>query len=122
MLSKGDHDKFLAAIIAQHDDEDYQESGYVIVNIGDWYALSRYGHCSCFGTWADLTGGGISDDEGPDDPRWDWQGTREQLLDMATRRADPAMPDRNADPKDYDYDHLVNVYDQILAKLYAGKI
>lgn len=123
MLRRGDNEyvqgkrgtKFSDSIIAQDDDEDYSESGYVVVRIGDWCAIARYGHCSCFGTWASITGGGISDSEGDTDPQWDWQGTHAQLLDMARRTADPSMPERAADPEDSDYDHLQKVYQQVLA-------
>jgi uncharacterized protein (TIGR02996 family) len=114
MLRKGEEGRFQKSIVAQDDDNDYDESGYVVVRVGDWCAMARYSHCSCYGTWASITGGGISDSEGPNHPCWDWQGTWEKLLDMANRKADPAMPDRGADPSDYDYDHLCNVYQQIL--------
>lgn len=118
-----DHDKyrsadeeFRAAVIAQDDDNDYSESGFVAVRIDDWCAIARYGHCSCYDTWSAITGGGTSDHEGPNEPRWDWQGTYAQLLDMAARKADPSMPDRECSPEDCDYDHLMKVYDQILTK------
>lgn len=114
MLHLGDRDKFHKAIIAQDDDNDYDESGYVAVKIDDWCAISRYGHCSCYDTWADITGGGISDYEGSRDPQWDWTGTWEEMLNLAERKADLTMPEREANPKDHDYDHLMNVYKQIL--------
>ncbi len=110
-------DYFASIIIAQDDDNCYSESGYVAVRIGDWCALSRYEHCSCYDTLCDLTGGGIGDALGDGHVRWDWQGTAVELLDMATRIADPAMPIRNADPEDYDYDHLVKVYEKVRAAL-----
>lgn len=124
MLRKGDDDyrpgelgtKFRNSIIAQDDDNDYQESGYVVVRIGDWCAIARYSHCSCYGTWAAITGGCISDSEGPNHPAWDWQGTYAELLDMAKRKADPSLPEREASPEDYDYDHLCAVYSQILSQ------
>ncbi len=117
LLTRGQRKLFLESIIAQHDDEDYSESGWVAVRIGDWAALAEYSHCSCFDTWADLTGGGISDDEGKEDPEWDWQGTPKELYEMALKVADPGMPGRDADPKDSDYDHLVEVYEQIKESL-----
>lgn len=113
MICKGERTRFEQAIIAQDDDHDYQESGWVAVQIGNWCALAQYAHCSCYGTWAAITGGGISDDEGPSDPMWNWEGTYEELMSMALERRDPAMPDRIANPEDYDYDHLMNVYDQL---------
>ena len=114
MLTKGQYDLFRQSIVAQSDDENYQESGYVVVQIDNWVAIARYGHCSCYDTWADLTGGGISDDEGPNDPCWNWQGTPEEFDILAKMVADPIMPERPASPDDYDYDHLVAVYAQWL--------
>jgi hypothetical protein len=111
MISITDREKFQACIIAQDDDNDYDESGYVAVVDGDFAAISRYGHCSCYGTWTAICGGGVCSDGGT--PNWDWTGTVLELIDMAERCADPALPARTADPKDYDYDHLVNVYTQI---------
>lgn len=107
---------FEQSVIAQDDDNDYSESGYVAVRVGDKCAIARYSHCSCYGTWASITGGGIADDEGPNEPAWDWQGTYAELLDMARRVADPVMPGREAAKDDYDYDHLVAMYGQILKK------
>jgi hypothetical protein len=115
MITKGQRDLFEKSIIAQHDDEDYSESGFVAVRVGDWCALAAYSHCSCYGTWASITGGGISDDEGPNDPDWTWEGTWEQLKNLAVRTADPAIPGRTAQPDDSDYDHLCEVYKQILS-------
>lgn len=114
MIRKGERDKFEAHIIAQDDDCDYQESGWVAVRVGSWAAIARYSHCSCYGTWTSLTGGGISDSEGPDDPAWNWQGSPEELIKMAENCMDPSISDRKASPEDYDYDHLCNVYKQIL--------
>lgn len=113
---KRDPDKeFRAAVIAQEGgDEPYEASGYVVVRIDDWCAIGAYGHCSCYDTWASLTGGGISDSEGPNHPVWTWQGTYAELIDMAGRCADPAMPDRTATPEDYDYQELVTVYKRVL--------
>lgn len=100
---------FEKAIIAQDDDNDYQESGYVVVRVGNWCALSDYGHCSCFGTWTDLNGCGS------DGIRWCWMGTYEELLELARNGMDPALPQRKADPADSDYDHLMAVYGQVLS-------
>jgi hypothetical protein len=115
VITKGQRDLFHESIIAQDDDKDYSGSGYVAVCIGDWCAISPYSHCSCFDTWASLTGGGIGDDEGPGDPSWSWTGTPDELLAMAHRVADPAIPDRDADPDDCDYDHLCEMYRQVIA-------
>jgi len=114
MITKGQRDLFRQSIVAQDDDCDYSESGWVAVVVGDWAALTKYGHCSCYDTWADITGGGISDNEGPEEPRWDWQGTVDGLVRLAKNKLDPALTDRVASTEDYDYDHLMKVYEQIL--------
>jgi len=114
MITKGHVDLFRESVIAQDDDCDYSESGWVAVVVGDWAALTKYGHCSCYDTWAAITGGGISDSEGPNEPHWDWQGSVSDLIKMAKYKVDPAMPGRNASEDDYDYDHLMKVYEQIL--------
>jgi hypothetical protein len=114
MITKGQRKLFEESIIAQDDDCDYSESGWVAVVVDNWAALTKYGHCSCYDTWASITGGGISDDEGPDDPHWDWIGTPDELVNLAKGRLDPALPNRVASTEDYDYDHLMKVYDQIL--------
>lgn len=101
-------------VIAQDDDGDYEESGYVAVVIDGHAYLSRYGHCSCYTTFTSLTGGGISDSNEEGDIHWDWAGTVPELLDMAKRIADPVMPQRQALTDDCDYDHLAEVYRQVL--------
>lgn len=120
LISKGYKSLFDRSIIAQDDDNDYDEAGWVCVRIGDWCALARYSHCSCYDTWASITGGGISDSEGPNDPAWDWQGAYKDLLVMATERRDPTIPDRIADPQDHDYDHLMKVYEQVINNEYGA--
>ena len=93
----------LFEVIAQDDDCDYSESGFVAVkdNKENKYAIGRYSHCSCYGTWSALAD-------------WDWVGTKRGLLKLARHKLDPNMPERKADPEDYDYDHLMNVYQQII--------
>lgn len=90
-------------IIAQDDDCDYSESGYVIIYdvVEKKYAIGRYSHCSCYGTWSALGD-------------WSWIGSKRQLIKMAKNKLDPDMPERKADPADYDYDHLEEVYKQVL--------
>lgn len=110
---------FQAAIIAQADDEYYQESGWVAVLQGEVAAIGRYGHCSCCDTWDDLQGGDYSTNFGSDIAgvlTFDWVGRLPELYAMAERKADPAMPDRESDPKDYDHKHLLAVYSQILER------
>ena len=91
-------------IIAQHDDEDYNESGWVCVYDlkDDKYALGHYSHCSCFGTWEALEDG------------WNWEGSLQELLGLANNMLDPDMPERKISPEDYDLDHLTAVYQQII--------
>ena len=113
MLSKQDRDKFLDHVIAQDDDNDCEENGWVAVVIGDWAALTSYGHCSCYDTWASITGGGAGI-EPRHDPKWDWTGTVSDLVKLARETRDPVMPDRAMDEKDCDFDRLMKVYAQII--------
>jgi hypothetical protein len=116
--------EFEQHIIAQDDDEDHSESGWVVVARDGVAAMANYGHCSCYGTWEAINGGGISDyfddkQECPD-PKWDWSGSVVDVIDMAKRRADPHLPGRVANPKDIDYDHLCAVYEKVL-EWWAGQ-
>lgn len=118
--------EFEDAIVAQADDNDFSESGYAVcVFPGDKAAIFNYDHCSCYGTWEDLTAtyaNGYTEDDHYD--HWDlsleakttWEGTLQELIGMAERCADPAMPERKATEEDYDYKHLVAVYARVLAK------
>lgn len=101
-------ESFREHIIAQHDDEDYDEGGYVAVVAGKDAALAQYHHCSCFGTTSDLW------DDGKARMKWTWVGTVKEMVAMAEVKRDPAMPDRVANPEDSDYDHLMEVYAQVL--------
>lgn len=109
--------------IAQHDDQDYSESGYAMVKVDeDHFCLFRYSHCSCYETWEALSG--YSDYEAYDETvevqnrqvTPDWEGTTEEMLALVNGNFDPAMPSRVANPDDYDYDHLMEVYKQIKEK------
>lgn len=107
------NEEFYKTVIAQDDDCDYSESGYVAGVLPDGTAyLAYYSHCSCYGTWTSICGGDWAG--GGSEPNWLWRGSIESLVDMARRIADPAMPDRAANENDYDHDHLVAVYNQIL--------
>lgn len=109
--------QFNQSIIAQDDDEDYEESGYVVCIRYGLAFLGSYGHCSCYDTWSSMTGGGISDYREPDDyytPGWAWVGTIPELLTLARGKLDPVAVGRVASPEDRDYDHLMKVYEQVL--------
>lgn len=105
MLDIKDSEQFRQLIIAQDDDCDYSESGWVAVVQGKYAGLARYSHCSCYGTWTSIT-----DHTGA---LWLWQGTVTQLVKLAKNKKDPAIPKRDANPHDYDYNHLIKVYKQI---------
>lgn len=108
-------EEFEASIIGQDDDEDYDESGYVAGVLPEGVAyIGRYSHCSCYGTFESLCGGGVSDSYTEGTPTFDWSGDPDEMVRMANRKADPAMPIRSANPADHDYDHLCKVYEQIL--------
>jgi hypothetical protein len=106
---------FRESTIAQKDDEYYSESGYVAFILPDGRAaLASYSHCSCYGTFESLCDGGISDyfEEGDVSPQW--IGAVNELVAMAERCADPAIPTRTAIEADYDYEKLKDVYRQII--------
>ena len=106
MFEIGCYDDLYPYVIAQDDDCDYSESGYVAVVKDGQAALGSYSHCSCYGTWETVG--------------WDWEGTVAELVDLARRKADPIMPTREADAGDHDYDHLMRVYEQIISWASAG--
>ena len=112
-------DTFGDCIIAQDDDNDYDESGWIALVDGDEAYLASYSHCSCFGTWTALRGESYDYDNALDrnglPANWYvWTGTRKELIELAKRKADPAVPDREAQVGDCDYDHLMKVYEMIL--------
>lgn len=107
--------EFEGGVIAQHDDNDYSESGWVCFQIDGKFHLARYSHCSCFGTFESLCGGGISDSFSEGTPSVEWSGTRAELISLAERKMDPAMPERQAVEGDCDYGHLVAVYADVLS-------
>lgn len=105
---------FDAHVVAQADDDDYQESGYVVVELEDGrYALTNYSHCSCYATWTAICDGDWGN-SGDAYPTFLWVGSRDALIGMAQTCSDPAMSDRHADEEDSDYQHLVSVYKQVL--------
>jgi len=108
VLSKMTGTQYENSVIAQDDSGGYDPGGYVAGIFNGVAFLSRFDHCSCYGTWTALQGkNGIC---------LDWVGKPSELIEMAERIADPAIPERAADPQDYDYRYLVDVYKQILAK------
>ncbi|MBK8246440.1 MAG: hypothetical protein IPK85_03440 [Gemmatimonadetes bacterium] len=115
-MAKISRSRFSEAVIAQDDDCDYQESGWVACIIDGRAYLARYSHCSCYGTESALAGGGVNDSGGAM-LTMDWEGTPGELLDMARRKADPNMPDRTSIEADHDHDHLMKVYEQVIAQL-----
>ncbi len=102
-------EEFQRYIVAQDGDQDYESSGFVILVFPHGMAaMSAYSHCSCYGTWESINSGA--------DAKFDWHGTLRELIQMAIDIADPIMPGRVADSGDYNYDHLCNVYKQVLEK------
>jgi len=109
-------EEFRAAIIAQADSGGYDPGGYVAVVRGQEAALANFSHCSCYGTWTAINGGGILSSGSTSGPQsWSWTGTRRQLVALAKKKGDPHLKRREADPKDFDYGHLLAVYSKILA-------
>jgi len=115
---------FEKSIIAQDDDCDYDESGYVACVFEDGSAaIFNYSHCSCYGTWEALSGQSdyywAEDTTEPEDREIHpvWEGRKEELYVLAKAKMDPSHPGRPASEEDYDYDHLMKVYKQVLEKL-----
>lgn len=109
-----------SATIAQDDDNDYEESGYIVARRGEQVGIARYSHNSCYDTF-DVLANTDGELNRSGQISWLWVGPLSELVLMAKRRADPALPERTADPKDYDYDHLVAVYEVIIAKFGQGQ-
>lgn len=107
--------QFEESVVAQDDDNDYSESGYVAGVFNGVAYIASYGHYSCYGTFDDLCGGGISDTFSEGNAAMSWTGTPDEMVAMARRMADPDMPEREADKSDYHYDHLQSVYAEIVA-------
>lgn len=108
---------FEKSIIAQDDDNDYEESGYAVCYFPNEnkVALFSYSHCSCFGTWESISGSTESSyDEHTTDREVNpvWEGTPNEFIHLAEHKLDPAMPSRESSNEDYDHDHLMNVYTQ----------
>lgn len=115
MISIETRDKFQKCIIAQGDSDDqYENSGYVAVVDGNFAALARFGHCSCFGTWTAVIGGGITGGCDLGSPEWDWKGTVAQLVKLAKNKADFNLPGRTVNDTDCDAQYLLETYRQIL--------
>lgn len=103
-------DDLMKLMIAQDDDNDYSESGYIVVTDGKNAGIANYSHCSCYGTWTSL-----SEKDGA--IHWNWTGSLRQLKNMAIEGLDPnnSLPGkRKAVPDDCDYDHLMTVYQQVI--------
>ena len=116
-------DEFQRSIVGQKDDEDYQEDGWVVCRVkrGDnFYGLvTRYGHCSCYDTWASICGGGISDyypSEQTMQPIFDWVGTWDGLLRLAREGVNPRTGKPISESvDDWECRWLKETYEQVLA-------
>jgi hypothetical protein len=75
--------------------------------------IARYSHCSCCDTYEALY------DANQGSVRIDWTGTPQQLQVIASELRDPNMPERKAQPDDFDHDHLVKTYEQVIAYFQA---
>ena len=81
--------------------EPYGNSGYLAwVDHNGKARIGFFSHCSCYDTWGALDGA--------------WSGTLDELVAMAKRCADPAMPEREAGVSDCDRPMLVECYKGVL--------
>ena len=108
-LTQADYDRF---VVVRESTNDYDESGYAaVVKDAENALILNIGHCSCYGTFnwnsdpekSELDGGNV-----------EWQGTLEELLSMARRKADPTMPSRTANKDEYAGNYLFAMYQSLL--------
>lgn len=111
---------FKKSIIAQKDDDDYEESGYVVLNIDNTIYLFDYSHCSCYSTFEVITDFNDQsyNDEGDKEANIDimplFEGSIEDFKAMAIHKSDLHMPERKSHLDDCDYEKLHSVYTQFL--------
>lgn len=113
--------EFSKSVVAHDDDNDYSESGWVVVRVRrgevDYGLIARYSHCSCYDTWASICGGGLSDYYAEDvemEPSFDWVGTWDAVVKMASESIDP-MTGCVANERTEDADHLAAVWVAVIA-------
>lgn len=106
-------DQYRSGLLAQADSGGYDPGGYVVWEFEGTYYLSDFSHCSCYDTFTSLCGGGIGDYYEKGTPSFMWSGTKEELIAMAIKESDPAIPERKSDPEDYQYKYLMDVFKQI---------
>ncbi len=106
-MSYDDVEKFKPFIVARVDrPQSYENEGYIAAVKDKVAAISYFSHCSCNDTWENLDVLNITS--------WDWSGTPDDLVRMALRRADPDMPDRVSDSKDFKYNLLNKMYEIVI--------
>ena len=110
MISIADYKELEDYTVARGDSgQDYEISGFVAVVQNGEAAIASFMHCSCYGTV-----------EGIDDC-WDWTGTPDEMVALATQEGCLVFDNRTLSPKDYDYPWLKECYDAILAWDRAGR-
>ena len=97
----------------------YENSG-VIAQVHDGKAIIwTFGHCSCNGTWPE------SDYTGKDWVEWtdkgDWEGTPDQLVEIAKNKSDIFVSGRAINRDDYDAKRWETFYRLVLAWDAAGR-
>lgn len=120
-------DEWEECIIARDDSDGYDPSGWIIVVKDGMAGITKFGHCSCYGTLTDLGVDGSSrwhnrviDFE----PELDYECGIDEMYLMAKNKIDPDFRDRTADEKDYDYKYLAATYAEYIEwydKIKKGK-
>ena len=107
--------EFRQSIWSQHDSGGYGPSGWLCGVHGKIAYIAQFSHCSCYGTWEAVVGADL-DDYGDSVEKFDpdWTGTLDELMVMADRQLDPAMPSRKIDGEDWDAAYLMAMYDEVL--------
>ncbi len=95
--------------ISRNATDDYDCSGYIVVTDGINAAITRFGHCSCYGTYTAIQGRDNS-------ITFDWTGSVDELVKMARYKLDPhySLGRRKAKQDDYDYGYLIACYQDVL--------
>lgn len=114
--------KYINVLHQEWNQDSYSACGWALTKAGDTYYLSPYSHCSCYGTWDEITSPVYPDNEYKAQVKYQvryiWGGDFEELVEMASKKLDPHLPDRQISVGDYDFDYIYNMYKWILANSY----
>lgn len=97
-------------------DEPYENSGYIAFTKDNVYYLTGFSHCSCYGTFTAICGGGYSHNDNINYINYFWKGSLIELINLAKNSLDPYLPTRTIESQDFDSQQLLELYRQIIEK------